>query len=116
MKTILIDIDGTIVKQKSNLSDVVLEDLELCEGVLDKFNYWNWNNYKIVLLTGRKESTRDSTESKLKKLGLFWDHLLMGLDAGGVRYLINNKKLNDSSDTCFSFNLEQDEGLKNLKI
>ncbi len=115
MKTIFIDIDGTIIKQKNNLSDIQ-ENLELCDGVLDKFNQWNWNNYKIILITGRKESTREVTEKSLKSLGLFWDHLIMGLDAGGCRYLINNRKYLDHQDTCYAINVNQDEGLKSLNI
>lgn len=113
MKTIFIDIDGTIVKQSSNLSDVMIDKLELCPGVLEKFNEWNCKNYKIILTTGRKESTRCRTESELKLLGLFWDHLLMGLDTSGERFIINNYTV---TPTCYSINVLTDKGIKDVRV
>lgn len=113
MKTIFIDIDGTIVKQNKNLSDVVMEKLELCPGVLEKFNEWNWKNYKIILTTGRKESTREKTESELRRLGLFWDHLIMGLDTSGERLIINNYTI---TPTCYSVNVLTDKGITDVRV
>ena len=97
MKTIFIDIDGTIINQKKDLSNVVLEEAIILPGVLEKFNSWNWKGYNIIVTTGRKESTRDKTEDELRSLGLFWDHLIMGLDAGGERVLINNSDEHDTA-------------------
>ena len=122
MKTIFCDIDGVLLKQVDELSDVTTtKTLVLNPGVLKKFNEWNWKNYKIVLTTGRKESTRAETEVQLKTLGLFWDVLIMGLDAGGERYLINNlrgkaEKKSFYTKTAYAINLKQNEGLINVNI
>jgi hypothetical protein len=113
MKTIFIDIDGTIVYQKDNLSDVVLEAPAILPGVLDKFNSWNWCGYKIVITTGRKESTRESTEQELRVLGLFWDRLIMGLDAGGERILINNS---DEHPTAQAITVKTNQGLEKINL
>ena len=110
-KTIFVDIDGTIFKQKANLSDVFNEDLEILPGVKEAFDSWNWKGYRIIITTGRKESTREATERSLKSAGLFWDHLLMGLDAGGQRILINDRNPHyPSNKTARSFEVERDEG------
>lgn len=117
MKTVFVDIDGTIFKQKANLSEVFEEELELLPGVKESFDNWNWKGYKIVIVTGRKESTRSATELALKKANLFWDHLLMGLDVGGERVIINDSKA-ESNQTARAFVVDRDKGfddvLKNL--
>jgi len=115
IKTIFVDIDGTLIKQKKNLSDVVLDDIELLSGVLEVFDEWNWKGYKIVLVTGRKESTREKTEKSLRSLGLFWDHLIMGLDVGGARVLINDSKNCSELKTATAITLQRNEGFINLK-
>ncbi len=111
IKTIFIDIDGTIIKQKNNLSNVMIEDIEILPGVLEAFDSWNWKGYKIVLVTGRKESSREVTERTLKKAGLFWDHLIMGLDAGGSRVLINDSTNPEIKKTASSITLQRDQGI-----
>lgn len=112
-KTIFVDIDGTIFKQKKNLSDVFEEDLELLPGVKEAFDAWNWKGYRIVITTGRKESTRDSTEKSLRTANLFWDYLIMGLDAGGQRVLINDKHPDHpEQDTAIAFCVDRDKGLE----
>ena len=111
MKTIFIDIDGTIFKQKDNLSDIHDETLIILPGVKKAFDAWNWKGYKIIITTGRKESTRETTESSLRKAGLFWDHLIMGLDAGGQRVLINDHNPhNDSQQSAICFEVGRDAG------
>lgn len=116
MKTIFLDIDGTLIKQKDNLSDVMIEDAEPLPGVIDKLNEWNWKGYKIVLITGRKESSRIKTEESLKKLGLFWDHLIMGLDVGGSRILINDSVNISKNKTARAITVKRNSGFKNIKI
>ena len=108
-KTIFVDIDGTIFKQKKNLSDVFEEDLELLPGVKESFDSWNWKGYKIVITTGRKESTRESTERSLRAANLFWDHLIMGLDAGGQRVIINDTPDRNVA-TASAFSIPRDKG------
>ena len=115
MKTIFVDIDGTIFKQKRNLSDIFEEDLELLPGVKEAFDNWNWKGYKIIITTGRKESTREATEKSLRAANLFWDHLIMGLDAGGQRILINDSPDPDRI-TAVSYSIPRDQGfLENLR-
>lgn len=117
MKTIFVDIDGTIFRQKTNLSEVFEEELELLPGVKESFDSWNWKGYKIVIVTGRKESTREATELALRRANLFWDHLLMGLDVGGQRVVINDSR-GDDNETAKAFVVKRDKGfddtLKNL--
>jgi uncharacterized HAD superfamily protein len=113
MKTIFVDIDGTIFKQKKNLSDIFDEELELLPGVKEAFDNWNWKGYKIVITTGRKESTREATEKSLRQANLFWDHLIMGLDAGGQRVLINDTPIKDRV-TAVSYCIPRDQGFSEI--
>lgn len=110
-ETIFCDIDGTILKHKG---DICFQHIEpkLLDGVLDKFREWDIRGCKIILVTGRRESTRKATEKSLCDLGIFYDQLVMGV-GGGKRILINDKK-DDGEETAIAVNLKRNEGLKNV--
>lgn len=114
-KTIFCDIDGTILKHKGDIYKNVLETPEILNGVLDKFQEWDKNNYKIILTTGRKPSTRKQTIEQLNSLGIIYDELIMGLP-NGDRILINDKKFNGVDNTAYVYNLVRNEGMNNLNF
>jgi hydroxymethylpyrimidine pyrophosphatase-like HAD family hydrolase len=110
-KTIICDIDGTILKHMHRFTDVAFLDAEVLDGVQNMFNKWDSLNHKIILMTARKESAREMTEKDLKKLGLMWDHLIMGVN-GGVRVLINDKLQPEDNDRAIAVNLITNEGFE----
>jgi len=112
-KTIICDIDGTILKHSHSFSAVAENEPILLPGVAEKFNAWDSLNYRIILMTGRKESARELTEMHLKKLGLCWDVLVMNA-GNGQRVLINDKLNNFSPDRALCVNVKVDEGFKNI--
>jgi hypothetical protein len=87
---------------------------ELIEGTLDKLNEWEKKGYNIILITGRKESMRSVTIKQLSKLGIYYDHLIMGV-GGGPRYLINDFKPN-GDESAFSINIDRNKGVGDLNI
>ena len=113
LKTILCDIDGTILKHGHKFSAVATEEPELLPGVREKFDAWDSLNYRIILMTGRKESARALTESHLRKVGLCWDLLIMNA-GNGPRILINDKLHKQSPDRSISVNVEVDKGFHNI--
>lgn len=112
LKTILCDIDGTILKHGHKFSAVAVDDPKLLPGVREKFDAWDSLNYRIILMTGRKESARELTESHLRQLGLCWDLLIMNA-GNGPRVLINDKLHKHSPDRSISVNVEVDKGFVN---
>ena len=68
---------------------IVEQDHELLPGVLERMRLWETQGHKIVLMTGRRESVRERTESELRRLGVPFDTLLMG-HADSGRILIND--------------------------
>jgi ribonucleotide monophosphatase NagD (HAD superfamily) len=108
-KTIICDIDGCILKHKGNLININLEDAELLPGVKEKFDEWDKKSYKIIFLTGRKESMREATEKQLKSFGLFWDTLVMGATRG-ERILINDLKPGNENNTATAINMIRNQG------
>ena len=112
IKTIICDIDGTILKHIHKYSGLNKEPV-VTSGVIEKFDHWDSNAYKIILITGRKESAREQTVEQLKKIGIPYDQLIM--DAGnGQRYLINDKINKNSFDRSISINVITDEGFNNI--
>ena len=114
MKTVFIDIDGTVLRHNGDLSTQVLSDCTPLDGVVEKFNDWNRKGYHIVLTTGRKECMRVLTMSQLQKAGLFYDQLVMGLPRG-QRVLVNDSKP-DMEKTALSFTVERNRGIRDIDI
>lgn len=114
-KTIICDIDGTIVKHRAPSKNTDFSDkLELLPGTLEKFLEWDSKGYNIILITGRKESLRKNTEMQLSKVGIFYDQLIMGV-GGGHRILINDQKPN-GTETAFAFSPQRNKGIKNINV
>lgn len=113
--TIFCDIDGTLVKH-SPLYDSCKENHKLIvlDGTIEKLTEWEIKGYRIILTTGRKESSRRVTEKQLSEAGIFYDQLIMGI-GGGARYLINDKK-SDGTIASFSFCPDRNVGIKDIEI
>ena len=90
MKTIICDIDGTLTEYtgRGHLG-IVSEEHKLLPGVLERMRRWEMKGHRIILITGRRESVRERTESELRRLGVPFDMLLMGYADSG-RILIND--------------------------
>ena len=114
MKTILLDIDGTLLYHNGDLSNQILSSCDVLDGVLEKLNEWNRKGYYIILTTGRKECLRELTNEQLIKQGIFYDKLIMGLPRG-CRVLINDSKPNIDV-TAQAYVVKRNEGLRGLEI
>ena len=112
-KTLIIDIDGTLVEHCGEISRQITDPLTILKGTLEKLTEWDKLGYNIILITGRRESTRGTTEKQLGSLGIFYDQLIMGV-GGGPRILINDRKYNSDQNTAFSINLERNTGIGSI--
>lgn len=117
--TWILDIDGCLVEQHSNinnhgdLTEQLIKEPKLLPGVKEFFLEADARGERIIILTGRKESSREETVTQLKKLGLFWDHLVMGV-GGGDRRLVNDNKP-DGRITAYAHPIERNKGLEDLR-
>jgi len=111
--TLLIDIDGCLIFQDGPPYDQ-FTNRNLLEGVKEKFAEWDKIGYRIILITARKESTRETTIKQLSSLGLFWDELIMG--ATGQRFLINDLKPHSQMPTAVAINIPRNEGLSDINL
>ena len=114
-KTIISDIDGTLIYHCGDISKQHLIKAELLPGVKEKLIEWDRGGYNIILITGRRESTRQATEKQLVEAGIFYDQLIMGLK-NFQRVLINDRKPDSTADTCFAINLVRNEGMEGVQI
>ena len=115
MKTIICDIDGTLVKYtgEGHLG-IVNKDHELLPGVYDRMRKWEAQGHRIILITGRRESVRERTESELRRLGIPFDILLMGYADSG-RYLINDISPH-VGNKAHAINITRDGGFDNIVL
>ena len=113
--TIFCDIDGTLVQHKPLTHNAVPgTKLEVLPDTIAKLSEWEAKGYNIILVTGRKESMRATTEQQLVEAGIFYDRLIMGI-GGGQRILINDRKP-DGSEYASAININRNEGIGNLSI
>jgi hydroxymethylpyrimidine pyrophosphatase-like HAD family hydrolase len=113
-KTIISDIDGTLFKHNGDICSQHLGTPVLLPGVKESFQNWDRNGYHIILVTGRRESVREDTERQLSEAGIFYDALVMGV-GGGVRVLVNDRKVNSNEDMAICVNLLRNDGIESLK-
>lgn len=113
-KTIICDIDGTILKHHGNLTKQFTTPPELLPGTIEKLNEWDRKGHQIILLTGRKESMRKMTEEQLANLGIFYDKLVMGVTSG-ERILINDEKPTGEK-TAFAVSIKRNLGIKDIDV
>lgn len=113
--TIICDIDGTLTEHANPYtSSKPSYVMKVLNGTIEKLLEWEKKGYRIILLTGRKESLRQATIQQLSEAGIFYDQLIMGV-GGGVRYLINdNKPTGDVA--AFAINVERNKGIKDINI
>ena len=90
MKTIICDIDGTLVKYFKNHMGIITNGHIPLPGVVQKMNDWENMGHRIILITGRRENLRETTQTELTRLGIPFDVLLMGYADTG-RVLINDE-------------------------
>ena len=109
MKTIICDIDGTLVKYFKNHIGIISNGHVPLPGVIQKMNDWENMGHKIILITGRRENLRKVTETSLTDLGIPFDHLIMGCADKG-RILINDE---ESSIKAHAVSIRRDEGFEN---
>ena len=116
-KTIICDIDGTLVKHVSlDTSSKPNFKMELLPGTIKKLQEWDVKGYNIILISGRRESMRKVTEKQLSEVGIMYDQLILGV-GGGERHLINDMKPDGRTGTAFSYNVKRNvEGINSLNI
>ena len=110
--TLFIDIDGTIFKHQHSISSVYENQPEILPGVREKLDAWDSLGHKIILVTARKESTRELTTNHLQRLAIPYDQLIMGVTSG-IRVLINDS-LDTSYSRAISINVPTDGGFGNI--
>jgi mannose-6-phosphate isomerase len=114
-KTIFCDIDGTIFEHTGDIIKNYSQNPTILNNIVNTFKTWDKNNYKIILITGRKESTRQQTEKQLQDSGVIYDELIMGLP-NGDRIIINDKKQNCSRNTTYAINVVRNKGFEHLDL
>ena len=111
MKTIICDIDGTITEYMGGGHTAIVEnEHQILPGVRERFRAWECAGHRIILITGRRESVRERTESELRRLGIPFDMLLMG-HADSGRILINDI---GSKVKAYAVNVPRDAGWNDI--
>jgi hypothetical protein len=114
-KTLFIDIDGTILYHWGDPNAQTKYPPTLLKGVLEKLAEWSMEEYRIILVTGRKESERNATIKQLESVGIVYDMLIMGLGRGD-RVIINDMKPNSNIPTAIAISLKRNEGICDIKL
>ncbi len=121
MKTIFLDIDGTIFKQVEKQDDpsqwlnfMHTMETEVIHNSALKCVEWHMKGYRIILTTGRPSTVRESCVAQLAKHNIIYDQLIMDLGPF-PRYLINNQS--DSGECkAIAIDLETNVGISEIDL
>lgn len=116
-KTIFCDIDGTLIEHLKTPLKMYHPDVtpRMLPGVLERLLEWDLKGYNLILVTGRRESMRETTIKQLSKLAITYDQLIMGI-GGGERVLINDAKPNSVDQTCSAITIVRNDGIASVNI
>ena len=115
-KTIICDIDGTLVEHWPPVESCRPNvKLKLLPGTAEKISEWDKKGYLIILMSGRRECARKQTEAQLSELGIIYDKLILGC-GGGERVLINDRKLKSLKNTAHAVNINRDKGISEVHV
>jgi len=108
--TYFVDIDGTLVKYRP-FSLMLSLDVEPIQDVIDKINSEFDKGSHIVITTARPKVLEDYTKEELKKIGVKYHTLLMGIGRG-TRYVINDFPEGSSDKRAVGINVMRNKGFK----
>ena len=115
-KTIFCDIDGTLIKHfPPTVTCSPKFKPEILDGTVETILEWDKKGYTIILISGRRESSRVVTEAQLSELGIIYDKLILGI-GGGKRYLINDRKPGGLEDYANAINIDRNFGIGDITI
>ena len=114
-KTLFLDIDGTLLYQYQDALRQSMVEPRLLPGVVEKLAEWDKKGYRVILVTGRKESERKSTEEQLHSVGIVYDLMIMGIGAG-QRVIINDNKPGLDARTAACVCVERNHGIADVDI
>ena len=113
-KTLFLDLDGTLVSNTSHLVPPFIGDsYPLEENIKCVKNLYSSGKCKIIITTSRPEEYRGETIGEMKKYGIPFDLLIMGLPHS-QRILVNDFSATNPFPSCSSINVERNSnGLQN---
>ena len=114
MKTIFLDIDGTIFAQSDRCADLHNTQPILLKGSAKKCWEWHLKGYRIILTTGRPTTTRHDCELALAHHNIIYDQLIMDLGPF-PRYLVNNKG-HDNENKASAINVDTNKGIGHVEL
>lgn len=115
LKTIFLDIDGTLIHHHGIPNSQTKFPPQVLDGVLKKLGEWNMKGYYIILVTGRRESERPATIRQLEDAGIVYDLLITGIGRG-KRIIINDLKPDSDDPTAIAINVKRNTGLSDVEI
>ena len=121
MKTIFLDIDGTIIAQPNDQNNFAAIAQNVCQPQMlalkdctAKCMEWHLKGYRVILTTGRPSVVREACIKQLAECGIVYDQLIMDL-GNSPRYLINNYG-DDGEAKAFAINVETNAGISEVDL
>ena len=110
-RTFFIDLDGTVLMHGHRYSNLYEGQNEACPGVIEAMDELDSQGHTIVLVSARKESSREFTQRLLDRLGIPYDHLILGVSQG-KRIVVNDIISETSAPRAGNVNVITDQGWK----
>lgn len=112
--TILVDLDGTLIRHQPHPWDFPMEVLP---GVKEQMADWWSRGCHVIIVTGRPETARNVTVEGLERCGIRNYHQLIMGATSGLRFTINDlKPYAPERATALAYNVVRNKGLEDVKL
>jgi hypothetical protein len=106
--TLFVDIDGTLVKNSSSHFPPYIGNTDPIDSNIEILRtLYSSGKFQVILTTSRPEKFREATIQQMKKVGMPFDHLIMGL-YHSKRIIINDFSKSNPYKSCDAINLKRD--------
>jgi hydroxymethylpyrimidine pyrophosphatase-like HAD family hydrolase len=113
--SLIFDIDGTLLKHRGTIQQMLDMEAEALPGVVQKLKRWRDDGHKIILITGRPGNSVNRTVEQLSKCDITYDRLIMDVGTG-ARVLFNDLREPSEGPTAAAVNLVRDSGLVDIEL
>jgi hypothetical protein len=106
--TIFIDLDGVLVINSAEYFEPLWGQTEGIDANIRVLNQlYDSNRVQVVITTSRKESAREITIQQLKRIGVQFHQLVLGLNHG-KRIIVNDYAQSNPFKSCDAVNIARD--------
>ena len=100
--TFFIDLDGTLVRFRPEITDMCKGELEPIEGAKEFLLWLHVQGHRVIITTGRPQSWAKATKRQLENLGFMYQDIIFNC-GNGPRWVLNDSNAKEVGCAAYAF-------------